>query len=129
MEAAPSPESVLRELRSLEPIFHTAAFGQTPADFERRMVSDYWETGASGRRYSREFILHHLRENPPLDADTAGWRCFDHALRALGPDTWLLTYTLDQNGRLTRRATLWQKQDGSWRILYHQGTLADRSTQ
>jgi hypothetical protein len=26
------------------------------------MAPDYWETGASGRRYSRAFILHHLEQ-------------------------------------------------------------------
>ena len=114
--------AVLQELRALEPIFHTRAFGDTPADFERRMAPDYWEVGASGRRHDRGFILRHLREHPPVDAAAAGWRCFDHALRSLGPETWLLTYALDQNGRLTHRATVWEKHPSGWRILYHQGT-------
>jgi hypothetical protein len=43
---------------------------------------------------------------------------------------YLLTYTLkqaertlDQAGRITRRATVWQKRGEGWRILYHQGTV------
>ena len=127
--AGARPEAVLHELRALEPIFHTAAFGLTFAAFERRMASDYWEVGASGRRYSREFILSHLQENPPVDGEAAGWRCSDHTLRRLGPETWLLTYMLDQNGRLTRRATIWQRHDGDWRIVYHQGTPTALSAQ
>lgn len=119
--------SILHELLPLEPIFHTQEFGLTCADFEKRMVPDYWEVGASGRRYSREFILDFLAKNPPVDASSAGWKTSDHALRQLGPDTYLLTYTLLQGERLTRRSTVWQKANESWRILYHQGTVASAS--
>lgn len=116
--------AVLRELLPLEPIFHTKEFGLTLADFEKRMAADYWEVGASGCRYSREFILDFLARNPPLDAASAGWRSSDHAVRQLGPNTYLLTYTLLQRERLTRRSTIWQKNNECWRILYHQGTIA-----
>jgi hypothetical protein len=115
---------VFEELRRLEPIFHTREFGTTTADFERRMAADYFEVGASGRRYSREFILATLAEAVPDDAETAGWECTDFGLRRLGPDTYQITYTLRQWQRVTRRATLWRKTGGEWQILYHQGTIA-----
>ena len=114
---------VLEDLRCREPIFHTAAFGTTAAQFEGAMAEDYWEVGASGRRYSREFVLETLRSAPPVLADAAGWRTEDHALRQLGPDTYLLTYVLRQGQRVTRRATIWQSSESGWKILYHQGTL------
>ena len=63
---------ILSELSLLEPIFHTQNFGITLADFEKRMAPDYWEVGASGRRYSRKFIVSFLAENPPVDAASAG---------------------------------------------------------
>lgn len=113
----------LDELCRREPIFHTPAFGTTRADFEQAMAPEYWEVGASGRRYSREFILRHLKQNPPVDAVSAGWQSWDHAIRRLGADTYLLTYTLRQGERLTRRATIWQSTPQGWRILYHQGTI------
>lgn len=114
---------VFEELRRREPIFHTQEFGTTLADFEKITTPEYWEVGASGRRYSREFILRTLDENPPVDAASAGWLSYDHGLRRLGPDTYLFTYTLRQGERLTRRATVWQSGFGGWRILYHQGTI------
>jgi hypothetical protein len=110
---------VLEELRPREPIFHTEAFG----DFDTTMVADYWEIGASGRRYSRDFILEHLSAHPPVDAGAAGWETRDFGLRRLGSDTYLLTYTLQQAERTTRRATIWEKAGDTWRILYHQGTI------
>ena len=114
---------VLEQLRLREPIFHTPEFGSTRAEFEKATAPEYWETSASGRRYSREFILRTLEQNPPVDAVVAGWQCYDHALRWLGPDTYLLTYTLRQVERVTRRATIWQTTSEGWRILYHQGTI------
>ena len=115
---------VLQELQPLEPIFHTNEFGLTRVDFEKRMAPDYSEVGASGCCYSREFILDFLAKNPPADAASAGWQCSDYAVRQLGPNVYLLTYTLRQGERLTRRSTIWQKTNEGWRILYHQGTIA-----
>jgi len=114
---------VFEELRRLEPIFHTREFGTTLADFEQRMAVDYFEVGASGRRYSREFILATLAERPPDDAGTAAWECADFGLLRLGPDTYQITYTLRQWQRVTRRATLWRRSSEGWQILYHQGTI------
>ena len=120
---APDLLPVLEELRCREPIFHTPQFGATLADFERATAPDYWEVGASGRRYSRDFILRTLDRNPPIDAASAGWQSHHHGLRRLGSDTYLFTYTLCQAERLTRRATIWQITPEGWRILYHQGTI------
>jgi hypothetical protein len=114
---------VFEELRRREPIFHTPSFGTTLADFESVMAPDYWEVGASGRRYSRDSVLHTLQQSPPVDAAAAGWQSSDYGLRRLGPDTYLFTYTLRQAERLTRRATIWQGSGDLWRILYHQGTI------
>jgi hypothetical protein len=122
----PALAPILDELRPLEPIFHTPEFGLEPADFERRTAPDYWEVGASGRRYGRDFILQTLADSPPVNAATARWRASGHALRQLsttpGAETYLLTYSLRQADRLTRRSTLWQRTPTGWQILYHQGT-------
>jgi hypothetical protein len=73
--------SLLEELRCREPIFHTPEFGTTRADFEKATAPEYWEASASGRRYSREFILSALEQNPPVDAASVVWQSYDHALR------------------------------------------------
>jgi len=121
----PSLLPVLEELKRLEPIFHTREFGTTRTDFEKATAPDYWEASASGRRYSRAFILSELEKHPPVNAAAAGWECHDHALRQLGPDVFLMTYTLRQLERITRRATIWHRTPDGWRILYHQGTVVE----
>lgn len=119
----PGLKKLLDELRSREPIFHTERFGRNLEDFERSTAPDFWEVGASGRRYSREFILGMRSREALVDADAAGWKASGFGLRQLGPDCFLLTYTLDQQGRTTRRSTIWERTDSGWRIIYHQGTL------
>lgn len=57
---APELREVLKELRAREPIFHRPEFGNARADLERLMHESYWEVGASGTRYSREFVLQTL---------------------------------------------------------------------
>jgi hypothetical protein len=54
------------------------------------------------------------------------WETRDFNCRQLGPDVYLLTYTLIQDAvRLTRRATIWQRTDAGWKIVYHQGTIVE----
>jgi len=117
---------VLEELKRREPIFHAHGFGATIDDFERAVAPEYWEVGATGRRYSREFILQTFKAIPPVSG-ADDWECCDFGLLQLGPETYLLTYTLNQWERLTRRATIWQRTANGWRILYHQGTAVSRN--
>jgi len=116
---------VLHDLERQEPIFHRPEFAATCADFDQLMAPDYWEIGASGRRYSRSFVLQTLAKQAPLDAGAANWQTTDFACRQLGPDTYLVTYTLDQASRLTRRSTIWRRNGSNWQILFHQGTMIE----
>jgi hypothetical protein len=116
---------VLEELKKREPIFHRPEFGTTRRDFENMTESNFWEVGASGRRYSREYVIDTLVERHSMPHNdnwvTSGFHCLE-----LAPDTYLLTYTLVQdNTRVTRRATIWRKTQGGWKILYHQGTRVE----
>jgi hypothetical protein len=114
---------VLDQLKQREPIFHRPEIGTSRADFENMTVPDYWEVGASGRRYSRQFVLDELERrfaNPMPDI----WQTDDFLCREIAPDNYLLTYTLTQGKRITRRSTIWRLTQEGWKILYHQGTVA-----
>lgn len=122
---APELADVLAALTQREPIFHHPEFGTARADFERMTVDDFWETSATGRRYSRQFVLGELEKRfsaPHADV----WEARDFNCRELAQDVYLLTYTLLQNQtRLTRRATIWQWYSDGWKIVYHQGTMVE----
>ena len=121
----PKLASVLAELEQREPIFHRPEFGTSRRDFEAMTDANFWEVGASGRRYSREYVIDALVERYSVPHDdvweTSGFHCIE-----LAPHTYLLTYTLVQDRvRVTRRATIWRKVQDGWTILYHQGTVVE----
>lgn len=118
---------ILAELSNREPIFHRPEFGASRADFERMTADDFWEVGASGRIYSRAHVLDELekRHSKP-HADL--WETSDFRCRRLAEDVYLVTYTLLQDrARLTRRSTIWRREIGGWKIVYHQGTIVEGS--
>ncbi len=123
LTTAPELTDILAELARREPIFHRPEFGTSRADFEKMTVEDFWEIGASGRRYSRKAVLDTLEERfsvPHADI----WETKDFYCRRLAPDVYVLTYTLLQdNVRLTRRSTIWRRTSDGWKIVYHQGTI------
>jgi hypothetical protein len=119
---APELLPVLEALRRREPIFHRPEFGSTRADFERMAAADFWEIGASGHRYSRAHVLDVLEHRAPDPAEHT-WKTRDFHCRELGRDTYLLTYTLEQGERVSRRSTIWRRHGDEWMIVFHQGTL------
>jgi hypothetical protein len=124
-------KEILQDLSSREPIFHRPEFGTTRADFERMTEEDFWEVGASGRRYSRDRVLDVLEDRNQVASHLAledAWEATDFACRELGSDTYLLTYTLAQGPRKSRRATVWRRAARDWKIVFHQGTVVEDDT-
>ena len=115
---------VLEELKQREPIFHHPEFGTTRRDYENMTDPEFSEVGASGRRYSREFVLDTLENRLP-DPTESQWLTRDFQCREVAADNYLITYTLTQGVRVTRRATLWRRTGPGWKALYHQGTIVE----
>ena len=119
----PELRNILTELSSREPIFHRQEWGTSRSDFEKVTVEDFWEVGASGRRYSREYVLQELEKRHAVP-QVENWETTDFYCRKLAQDVYLLTYTLLQDQkRKTRRATIWRRTAEGWKIVYHQGTI------
>ena len=117
--------TILNELKQLEPIFHHPELGINRSDFENMMADEFWEVGASGRIYNRQYVLDELEKrynNPVKDV----WETKDFNCMEIAPDNYLLTYTLRQGSRITRRSTIWRRTDTGWKILYHQGTIVKK---
>ena len=115
---------MLAELRELEPIFHRPQYFASRGALARLVSPEFWEIGASGRRYSRAYVLQTLAQRAAARAEDP-WETRDFRCQALAPGVFLLTYTLRQGPRVTRRATLWQRHARRWRILFHQGTVVE----
>lgn len=81
---------------------------------------EFQEIGASGRLWSRELMISTLaaessHSDGPIEAS-------DMRGTQLSPDLILLTYVTEFDQRRARRSSLWRRTDGSWQLLFHQGT-------
>jgi hypothetical protein len=123
LTTAPELKEILAELSRLEPIFHWPPAEMTRANLERMTAEDFWEVGASGRSYARDFVFEVLEQRRTAPQSNQ-WEIRDLYCRRLAGEVYLLTYTLLQdNVRLTRRSTIWQKTARGWQMVYHQGTV------
>jgi hypothetical protein len=116
--------AVQAELTALEPIFHHPELGTSRENYEAMTESSFWEVGASGRRYSREYIVQTLLERYAQPYEDK-WETRDFYCQELAENLYLLTYTLLQGARVTRRTTIWRRAATEWKIVFHQGTVVE----
>lgn len=123
---------VVEQIEAREPLFHHRDLVHSAETFDSETSDDFWEVGASGRVHSRDRVrsdvLARLATADEDDLVVEGWWTEDHRLRALSPDTYLFTYVLHGQGRVTRRSTIWRHDpERGWHALYHQGTVVHGS--
>lgn len=118
-------QTVLEELKKHEPAFHQAEYCSTKETLENYAAPDFWEVGASGKVYSREFVIETVlkRFQEKTEVDTSKWIMSEFQCRQLENSTYMVTYLLQQEDRLTRRISIWRKKHNTWQIVYHQGTV------
>lgn len=114
--------AIQRELVAREPIFHHPEFAGDRYALETMTEETFWEVGASGRRYSRDFVIETVLTRY-RNGYADDWRVEEVYCQEVAEKNYLLTYTLYQGNRVTRRATLWRDTLAGWKVVYHQGTL------
>jgi hypothetical protein len=118
---------VLDALISREPLFHRPRSGGEDPQYDTLIDHDFWEVGASGRRYSRNYVLAVLASREAQSHSGDIWATEDFHCRKLAAEVYLLTYTLHQGQRKTRRTTVWRQTAQGWKALFHQGTVVQES--
>ncbi|TAZ70713.1 DUF4440 domain-containing protein (plasmid) [Rhizobium ruizarguesonis] len=118
----PDLHAILGELIAREPLFQHRELGTSRGDLLKMTADDFWEIGASGKAYDREFVIENLLEFYKKP-EPEGWSCSDFSIRQLAEGLYQLNYILQQPDRRTRRTTLWRKNEDAWRIIFHQGTI------
>lgn len=78
---------------------------------------DFEEIGASGRRWSRQEILDMFN-----DEESATVELQVLSLSQVDTSTALLSYRSVSPAGSSLRSSLWQREDGQWRLRFHQGT-------
>lgn len=115
-------DDVITELSAREPIFHRRKFGTTRGDLERMTVEAFWEIGASGKVYQRDQVIDTVLKRFADGPEPHDWPCRDFRLTTLSDGLFLISYILDEPGRVTRRSTIWQETGEGWKVVFHQGT-------
>ena len=121
-------EEVRKYLEKREPIFHHREYTNTRGSVDNEMHADFFEISASGKLYTRDFVLNYLEERykkePVDEMIRENWKILNFNAELLADDIYMATYILDGQNRLTRRMTLWKGNlDDGFKILYHQGTV------
>lgn len=93
----------------------------------RRLLADeFVEFGSSGHVYDRESIIESLAASDGTEA----FNIEDFRLVTSGAGTAFVTYRCvarSTDGKILRKAnrsSLWQRIDGRWQLVFHQGTRA-----
>ena len=104
---------VALELRLLEP-----GARADPEELGSLLPPDFREIGASGRVWDREAIVRALAADPALSV-----RVSRLDARPVRDDVVHITYLATPVvGAPSWRSSLWVRVDGSWKLLFHQGT-------
>ncbi|MHA7269576.1 RNase H family protein [Arthrobacter sp. HLT1-20] len=78
---------------------------------------DFEEIGASGRRWSRQEVLEMFNDEEPAAVELQVL-----SLSQVDTSTALLSYRSVSPAGSALRSSLWQVEDGQWRLRFHQGT-------
>jgi hypothetical protein len=117
---------LLDHLRRLEEKLFDPAVRSSRQALEELLAPDFQEIGSSGRLFRFEDIVMALSTEEPVMSRTL------HNLRIvmLATTVALITYgstrkTTDGVETKSLRSSVWrQENDGQWRMVFHQGTLA-----
>ena len=94
-------------------------FIRSSAERLKALISeDFFEIGASGATYTLPDLIAALAVEPDVPAATIS--AFNATL--LASDIALVTYRTDLNGLARLRSSIWRREQGAWRLHFHQGT-------
>ena len=117
-------EKIEETLESFERKLHDFEVRKDRDVLNSYLHDQFIEIGRSGVIYSREDIINEFSNTTEFPKIFSENYKFVH----ISETTILLTYRsahLNDKGKKTRitlRSSIWQLKDGSWKILFHQGT-------
>jgi hypothetical protein len=110
--------SLTKHLRSLEERLARREV-QSREELMDLLAEGFREHGASGRVFSRADVLDGYELGRPTEVELS-----DFGVTMLGPDSALATYrSREVDARRAHRASVWVREEGRWRMLFHQGTV------
>ena len=112
-------------LRALEERMTQPEIRTAPAELAKMLADDFREFGGSGRVFDKGQIIDALKTQAPVEL----WLDEFQAM-SLAPEIVLVTYRgncrFPDTDRVwhSLRSSIWRYRDGSWKVVFHQGTPA-----
>jgi len=104
---------LLDEIRGVEQQLLTAEVRSSAEALDRLVSDQFVEFGNSGRIYNKADVIAQMLAAPTVKVDVS-----DFEVLAVSADVALATYRTPAS----LRSSLWRREDGHWRCLFHQGT-------
>ena len=101
------------ELQLMDPVFR-----RDRSAVAALLAEGFREFGVSGRAWTRETILELMTTEPEFDPPAVE----DFAVQMLSPLVAQATYRAVRTDRVNLRSSLWIREYGSWKMVFHQGT-------
>jgi hypothetical protein len=113
--------STAEQVQYLERLLLDPHVRRSPERAGALLDASFIEIGSSGNICTRDDVIEAMRLESPLDQ-----RIEDFALRPLAPSLFLATYCLIRDGkRHSWRSSIWRAEGDTWRLVFHQGTVAN----
>lgn len=116
--------SLTEELLELERKLLDPELRRNPEKLAHLLADDFIEFGSSGHSLDKKRILFLLRKQTPADLAIEEFRVIE-----IAPSSALVTYrastesTRVSAARYSLRSSLWMQRNGSWQMVFHQGTI------
>lgn len=115
-------EKLTKLLKSREEALLTAEVRTSLDRLSELLDDDFFEFGSSGTVIHKEDVFASSNQKT-----VPHWRLSHFQVRMLAMDTALATYSIinENSGRKTLRSSIWQKKQGKWKMVFHQGTVTE----
>ena len=107
--------------RELETHLHRRAVRNSLEEVAELLADDFVEFGSSGRVYDKAQAIAALSTD-----EGEAPKVHDFAIKALASAVVLVTYRSGRGDQFAWRSSIWRRDDGKWRLTFHQATAAAR---
>lgn len=112
-------EELLKKLVEFETSLHKQTIRNDRTKLEELLHQEFFEFGSSGKIWSRQETIEALISQTDGDEILSE----NYRLRLLAEELAQLTYVSKRaDGSKALRCSLWKREDGSWKMIFHQGT-------
>ncbi len=113
MGAATSELLVGLEMRLLDPEVR-----HNPREVAALLSDSFFEFGSSGEISTKSEIVAALQGERSRKIEASQFE-----VKELARDVALVTYRTNSAGVAALRSSIWERNDGAWRLIFHQGTV------